>query len=116
MSGASRCCPKVSAVIVDGSRFPSATSRASRCAALGDLLPRSIIERDNKRQTLVVASQILGFVQQRANIRLKTCTLADNPHAHAIGMQRCKIVADETPQQTEQIADLACRPRPVLLN
>ena len=77
---------------------------------VGDFLPRSVVEGHDKRETRVVSRQFLGFVEQRADVGLKSLAFADNANPHTIGMQRRKIVADEAAQQAEQIADLARGP------
>src|SRR6202041_755205 len=51
--------------------------------------------------------------QEHADIWLEPVALADHAHPDAVAMQRCKIVADKAPEQTEQVADFGRRTRPV---
>ena len=102
--------PNASAASAGSSRKPD-RERARRRA--GDFLTRAVVEGHDEIETGVVARQLLGLVEQRADVGIEARTLADHAHPHPVAVQRRKVVADETAQQTEQIADLACRPRPV---
>ncbi len=62
---------------------------------------------------MLPSGQFLGLVQERADIGLQPCPLADHADPHAVAMQRRQVVADEAAEQSEQVADFGRRPRPV---
>ena len=101
-------------MIASGARRPAATSPASRRAARGDLLARAVIEGDDEDQPGIAARQLLGLLQQAADLGVEIVALADDAHPHVVAMQLGKIVADEAAQQPHQVADFRRRPRPVL--
>ena len=70
-----------------------------------DLLAGAVVERDHQREPVVVAGQILGFLQQEANIAVEIVALADDAHAHIALVQLGQVLADEAAQQTHQIGD-----------
>ncbi len=81
---------------------------------VGDFLARSVVERDHEIEPGIAPGQLFRLVQQRADIRLQSVALTDDPDPDAIAVQCREVVADEAPEQTEEIADLARRTRPVL--
>src|SRR6195256_6998144 len=80
---------------------------------MSDFLPRSVVERDDEMKPGIALGQFFGFVQERADVRLQSVALADHPYPDAVAMQRRQIVADEAPEQAEQVADFGRWPRPV---
>src|ERR1700761_9635153 len=50
----------------------------------GDFLTRAVIERDDEMKAIVVAREIFGFLEQRADIRLQPLTLADHADSDAV--------------------------------
>ena len=64
-------------------------------------------------QPIVFPRQVLGLFQERTDVGLQSLAFTDHADPHSVTMQRRQVVADETTQQTEQIADFARRTRPV---
>ena len=78
-----------------------------------DLVAGAIVERNDERQRLVAARQILGLFEETADVGIEIGALADHPHTHAIAMQFCEILADKKPEKSHQVADFGRGPLPV---
>ena len=74
-----------------------------------NLLPRAIIEGNDKHQAVIVLGQVFGFFKQSADIGGKVVAFADHAHAHIALVQFGKIVTDEPAQQRQQIANFRLR-------
>src|SRR5262249_53351881 len=77
-------------------------------------LSAAIVERDHKRQLVVVLGALLGLLQEPADLRIEVLALADDANMDAVLVQVDQVIADEPAQETHQLADLGRRARPVL--
>src|SRR5262249_58356351 len=68
-----------------------------RYAARGacDFLAGAVIEGDDQDEPAVVLGQLLGFVQQPADIGVETLALTDDAHPHATAVEIGEIVPNE---------------------
>src|SRR5712692_6501393 len=60
-----------------------------------DLLPGAVVEGDDQNETVVVAGEVFGLLQQAANLRIEIDPLADDAHAHIVAMEFGQIVTNE---------------------
>jgi hypothetical protein len=79
-----------------------------------DLVARAVIEGHDQREPVIVAGEVLGLLQQEANVAIEIVAFADDAHAHIAVVQLGEVLADEAAQEPHQIGDLRGRTRPVL--
>ena len=76
-----------------GGDFDRKLARGTR-----DLLAGAVVERNHEREPIVVAGEVLGFLQQQANVAVEIGALADDAHAHIALVQLDQVLADEAAQ------------------
>ena len=79
-----------------------------------DLLPAAIIEGDDEGEAGVAGGQPLAFLDHLDDVVGEPLALADHLDADLGSMELRHVLADEAPQQRQQIAHLLGRTRPVL--